>query len=342
MTRKEYQKRKRANKKAFARLMRFNLSKIRAEYVKAIQGFKRIVSRLPSTSLTEAKRTRLEASIPRTELFESIKQIIRESGETAMKADGDVDVEYLSEAFEKAGLEITKKDVAGLFDRQRGKILERYQVANAFMPVSRKVNERPFLLQNRASYTLSDSVWGSIDSFTDKIIAYVQGSLNQGIDPVTISRDLEQYLREGSEFAIGRWGKLEPGTAEYKKRLGKAGADYRTQRVVRTELYQMVRDNSIATGTLNPACTQKFNWILSPAHLDWGCDCAEIAAGSPYTAEQAQGYSDSIHTNCLCTIEPELMDDEAFMQSLEEYVRDEDTAGARDIEVWAIKYGLTA
>ena len=298
MTRREYQKRKRANKKAFARLMRFNLTKIRAEYVKAIQGFKKAVARLPSTSLSEANRTRLEAAIPRTGLFETIKQIVRDSGETAMKADGDIDVEYLAESFEKAGLEITEKDVAGLFERQRGKILERYQIANAFMPVSRMVSERPFLLQNRASYTLSDSVWGSIDSFTDKIIAYVQGSLNQGIDPVTISRDLEKYLREGSEFVIGRWGKLEPGTAEYKKRLGKAGADYRTQRVVRTELYQMIRDNSISTGTLNPGCTGMFNWVLSPVHLDWGCDCAEIAAGSPYTSEQVQGYSDSIHPNC--------------------------------------------
>lgn len=342
MTRKEYLKQKRANKKAFARLMHFNSVKIRAEYVKAIHGFKRIVSRLPSTSLTETNRTRLEASIPRQRLFDGFKQIMRDSGETAMKVDGDIDVEYLAEAFEKAGLEITKKDIAGLFERQRGKILERYQVANAYLSVSRKVNERPFLLQNRASYTLSDSVWGSIDSFTDKIIAYVQGSLNQGIDPVTISRDLEQYLREGSEFVIGRWGKLEPGTAEYKKRIGKAGADYRTQRVVRTELYQMVRDNSLATGTLNPACTQKFNWVLSPAHLDWGCECPDIAAGGPYTEAEAQAYSDSIHTNCRCTLEPELKDDEVFMRQLEEYVRGEETAGAHEIETWAVKYGLTA
>ena len=174
MTRKEYRSAS-ANKKAFARLMRFNSVKIRAEYVKAIQGFKKAVARLPSTALSDGNREKLEDTIPRQKLFESIKQIIRDSGETAMKADGDIDVEYLSEAFEKAGLEITGKDVAGLFERQRGKILERYQVANTFIPVSRKVNERPFLLQNRASYTLSDSVWGSIDSFTDKIIAYVQG-----------------------------------------------------------------------------------------------------------------------------------------------------------------------
>ena len=335
MTRREYQKRKRANKKAFARLMRFNLTKIRAEYVKAIQGFKKAVARLPSTSLSEANRTRLEAAIPRTGLFETIKQIVRDSGETAMKADGDIDVEYLAESFEKAGLEITEKDVAGLFERQRGKILERYQIANAFMPVSRMVSERPFLLQNRASYTLSDSVWGSIDSFTDKIIAYVQGSLNQGIDPVTISRDLEKYLREGSEFVIGRWGKLEPGTAEYKKRLGKAGADYRTQRVVRTEMYNARRDADIEAGRMNPGATGMFNWTLSP--VSNSCEtCEGRASNSPYTAEVAQSLTDNIHPQCSCLISPVLKDRDEFIDELKAYVDGDDNA----IADWASVYGI--
>ena len=46
--------------------------------------------------------------------------------------------------------------------------------------------------------------------------------------------------------------------------------------------------------------------------------------------------------NCMCTTEPELKDDEAFMRQLEEYVRDEETEGAREIEIWAMRYGLTA
>ena len=52
-------------------------------------------------------------------------------------------------------------------------------------------------------------------------------------------------------------------------------------------------------------------------------------------------YSDSIHTNCRCTLEQELKDDEEFMRQLEEYVRDEGTEGAREIELWAMRYGLT-
>ena len=44
----------------------------------------------------------------------------------------------------------------------------------------------------------------------------------------------------------------------------------------------------------------------------------------------------------MCTTEPELKDDEEFMRQLEEYVRDEGTEGAREIEIWAMRYGLTA
>jgi len=342
MTRKEYLKQKRANKKAFARFMRFNAQVIRADYVKAVQGFKKIVSRLPSVPLSDKNKARLVDSIPRQTLFDGITDIIRESGLTAMEKDSDIDIDYLAEAFETAGVEISKEEIKQVFGKQHTKLIERFQVKNAFRTFAPVKPTGISLIANRASYDLSSSIWEGIDSFTDKLIAYVQGSINQGIDPVIISREIERYLREGSEFVIGRWGKLLPGTAEYKKRLGIAGADYRTQRVVRTELYQMIRDNSIATGTLNPACTEKFNWVLSPAHIDWGCECADIAAGSPYTAQEAQAYSDSIHPNCLCTVEPELKDDEAFMQQLEDYVNEEDTAGAHEIETWAVKYGLTA
>lgn len=342
MTRREYRAEKRKNKAAYARIQKKNNGLIRVSYLKSITGFKRIVSRLPSTLLTEANRTRLEAAIDRSGLFDEQLEIIKSSGLEAMRVGSKADVEYLADAFDRAGMDITKGQLEEAFEKIHGRQLSLYQVSNSFTPLSRKVAETPMLLQNRGNYSLSSSIWGGIDSFSDKIIAYVQGSLEAGIDPVKIARDLERYLREGSEFVIGQWGELVPGTSRYRKRIGKAGADYRTQRVVRTQLYQMVRDNEINNGKMNPASTGLFNWVLSPAHLDWGCECPDIAAGGPYTEAEIQAYSDSIHPNCMCTTEPELKDDEEFMRQLEEYVRDEETEGAREIEIWAMRYGLTA
>lgn len=341
MTRKEYRAEKRKNKTAYARIQRKNNGLIRVSYLKSITGFKRIVSRLPSTLLSETNRTRLEAAIDRSGLFNEQLEIIKSSGLEVMRVGSKADVEYLADAFDRAGVDITKDQIEEAFEKAHGKQLAIYEVSNSFTPLSRKVAEIPMLLQNRGNYSLSSSIWNGIDSFSDKIIAYVQGSLEAGIDPVKIARDLERYLREGSEFVIGQWGELVPGTSRYRKRIGKAGADYRTQRVVRTQLYQMVRDNEINNGKMNPASTGLFNWVLSPAHLDWGCECPEIAAGGPYTEAEAQAYSDSIHPNCQCTLEPELKDDEEFMRQLEEYVRDEETEGAREIEIWAMRYGLT-
>lgn len=309
MTRREYRTEKRKNKAAYARIQKKNNGLIRVSYLKSITGFKRIVSRLPSTLLSETNRTRLEAAIDRSGLFNEQLEIIKSSGREAMRVGSKADVEYLADAFDRAGVDITKDQIEEAFEKIHGRQLSLYQVSNSFVPLSRKVAEIPMLLQNRGNYSLSSSIWKGIDSFSDKIIAYVQGSLEAGIDPVKIARGLERYLREGSEFVIGQWGELVPGTSRYRKRIGKTGADYRTQRVVRTQLYQMVRDNEINNGKMNPASTGLFNWVLSPAHLDWGCECPEIAAGGPYTEAEAQAYSDSIHPNCH--------DGEAFIKTPE-------------------------
>lgn len=289
--------------------MRFNTQVIRNDYIKAVQGFKKIVSRLPAGKLSETNRKALEDSIPRQELYDSTKKLIRESGLSAMKMDSNVDIDYMVDAFDVVGLEISEDKIKTIFDRQHGKMIERYQVNNAYKAVSKPIRYGIMVKMNRASYDLSTTVWDGIDSFTDKIIAFVQGSLNQGIDPNLISRNLEAYLRAGSGVVIGQWGKLLVGTSEYKYRLGKAGADFRTQRVVRTEMYQMIRDNAIATGVANPGCTQMFRWLLSPVHIDWDCNCPDIAAGGPYTSEQIQGYSDETHPNCH--------DGEAFIKTPE-------------------------
>jgi hypothetical protein len=341
MTRRDYRKAKRKNREAYLRIQRKSNGLIRASYLKSITGFKAIVSRLPTALLSGSNRTLLEGSIDRAGLFDEQVKIIKDAGLEAMRVGSKVDIEYLAEKFEKAGVEISKEQLEAMYERDHGLLLAQYQISNSFIPLSRKVQEASFLLQNRANYTLSKSIWDGIDSYSDKVIAYVQGSLEAGIDPVKIARDLERYLREGSNFVIGQWGELVPGTSRYRKRIGKAGADYRTQRVVRTELYQMIRDNEIHNATLNPGTIGMFLWVLSPGHIDWGCECPQLAGGGPYTELEVQQYSDSIHPNCQCVVEAELKSDEDFMKELEEYVQGKDTPGARGMEQWAERYGLT-
>jgi hypothetical protein len=329
MTKKEYKRLKAATRDK-ARITGNKMAKqIRTMYSGVLRDITPMVKRLPAAPLSDANEKKIKDAMNSSEIENKIRAIMAAGLESAISETVNIDREYVKDV---AGKIFGEGQIDALFDR----VIERF-TGNAFKNVTpmRKV-------YNRAVYSLSSSIWGSSETFKDKVLAFVGGSLEAGIDPVRIAKDLQNYLVEGSEFAIGRWGTLVPGTSDYRKRIGTAGADYRTIRLARNEMYVAIRESDIAVGSVNPACLNQFNWVLTPSRADWDCDCPSNAAGSPYTQAQIQNLTDSIHVSCMCRVEPAVMDDEAFMKDLEDYIEEADTPGAQHIEQWAERYGLTA
>lgn len=330
MTLSQYRSLKSKGQSITAKQVQDKLRKVRVMYLKATKRINRAVSRLPGGTLSDRNRDKILSAVDREALYKEITGYIDTGRKSVIKSAFDVDREYIEDAFKDAGKTV---DLSAMFDRQADRIDQRYAVNKATV-------KKYLLVQNRATYTLSPSIWDAIDGFSDKILAIIQAELDAGTDPVKITRILEEYLAGGAEKVLGRWNDLKIGTPEYRKRLGTKGADYRTQRVVRTEMYSARRDADIQSGRMNPGATGMFTWNLSPFHNH--CDkCESRASGGEYTAEQIQALNDDNHPNCGCYAQPVLQDRDTFVQSLRDYVRGDETPGAAEIDAWASKYGFT-
>lgn len=329
MTRTEYRSLKTKGQSLTAKQVQDKLRKVRVMYQKATKRINRVVARLPGGKLSDRNREKTLAAVDRESLYKEITGYIDEGRKAIIKSAFDVDKQYIEDAFKDAGKTV---DLSEMFDRQADRIDQRYEVKNATV-------KNYLIVQNRSNYQLSPAIWDAIDGYSDKILAIIQAELDAGTDPVKITKIIEEYLAGGAEKVLGRWNDLKIGTPEYRKRLGTGGADYRTQRVVRTEMYNARRDADIQSGRMNPGATGMFTWNLSPFHNH--CDiCEQRAAGSPYTAEQIQALQDTSHPNDQCFVQPVLKDRDEFVQSLRDYVRGDDSPGAAEIDAWAAKYGF--
>jgi hypothetical protein len=94
----------------------------------------------------------------------------------------------------------------------------------------------------------------------------------------------------------------------YHGRLGAAGIDYRTMRIMRTETAAALADRQEEIARNSGICTGKVDWILQKGRDGWNCKCAEYAAGGPYDVDELPGPV-PLHPNCNCQIRPHLKSD---------------------------------
>ena len=331
MTRAKYDALKEAEKKAHAALVQVTKLNARRELVKGLTRMERVLLRLPSLPLSADNKTALLTAYNRGSVRDGLVKVIDIGIEKSVKIAINPVLVYAGGSFKDAGIDT---DITPAFDNLEKRLVKKLKVFN-FKAVK--------VIENRTGFNLSPSIWDAVDGFSDRILAIIEAELEAGTDPVKIARMLEEYIAAGTPAKVlGRWGKLEIGTPEYRKRLGTSGADYRTQRVVRTEMYNAIRTADIETGAMNPASTGMFNWTLSPSHIDSGCDCPERAAGGPYTKEQADALKESSHCNCFCLLNPVLMDHDEFMKGLEDYAQGRDTEDGNRIADWMIDQDLDA
>lgn len=329
MTRAKYHELKKTEKKAHAMLVQITKINARKELVKGYYRMASVLKRLPRVKLSQENKDRMLSAYARNDVKRSIERVLDSGIEKAVKIAIRPVLAYVAGSFKDVGLNVP---VNKAFENLESRLLRKLKTKNF-----RKIEK----VENRTGFNLSPSVWNAVDGFSDRILAIIEAELEAGTDPVTIARMIEEYLAEGNpEKILGRWGRLEIGTPEYRQRLGTSGADYRTQRLVRTEMYHAIRTADIEVGANNPATTGMYEWILSPSHIDWNCDCPERASGGPYTKTEIDALSASAHPNCFCLVNPIMLSHDEFIKDLKDFADGKDTHGAGRIGSWFDAQGI--
>ena len=175
-------------------------------------------------------------------------------------------------------------------------------------------------------YDISDRIWNVGSDYKLQINRVIAGGFAHGRDPAKIAEDISAYIKDGKKILPKRWGpSLTAKKKTLFKRIGRR-VDYRALRLVRSELAMSLQESAIESGRTNPAAINLYDWILSPNRQQWKCDCPNNAAGSPYTRDELPDYA---HSNCMCRIQPRLMEPAKFHADLKRWI-DGDTVDYLD------------
>lgn len=176
-------------------------------------------------------------------------------------------------------------------------------------------------------YTFSDRVWQVGEDYQERIKNVILVGNAQGRDTVSIAKDIQVYVDKGKTavFKPGRYGRLIPGTAQYKARIS-GTVDWRAIRLVRSEMNASLQQAGVLEGKLNPACEPKlFSWVKTSGNpvdprnnnnANGGLRCIDLEANGPYTEQEIPLYA---HPNCGCSIRPVLMDQNKFQEDLKNW-----------------------
>ncbi len=195
-------------------------------------------------------------------------------------------------------------------------------------------------------YSFSDRVWGDLKDglpfgvhgdYQYRIKNLILTGQAQGRDVIDIADDIQQYIAKGKDYVFkeGRYGKLIPGTAQYKKRISKR-VDWRALRLVRSELNASLQEAGIQEGTLNPGATKLFDWVKTSGNpIDQngsknasGLRCIDLQNNNPYTEDTIPGYQ---HPHCSCSVRPVLKPVHDFITELNNW---EPGVGDSSVEDW--------
>ena len=304
MTSAEFRRLSLAARNSLGRLTRQTMRLVKATYERAAEQVAREValasisealagqSAITTQSLVSIHR-QLEAAAA------DIARAIETQGTAGIRLSvekiGTLNDTFLGEAFNRAGVtKVNRVTIAQI-------------VSGLNEAVVRSVVNRIW----QDGYTFSQRCWRAGQRFQDDIKNVLSAGLAQGRDALAIAQDIQIYTADGKVQLMQRYGELVRGTREFSKRIPKV-VDYRAIRLVRTELYESLRDASVEQGKINPAATGLWDWVRQGS-TDWGCDCPDYASGSPYTLD---ALPSTPHSNCLCAVVPRLENEAEFNDRL--------------------------
>jgi hypothetical protein len=362
---------KKAHQQARVKVARLSLqgkAAIRRKYASIIQTVSTMLRKgWNQPFLQEA----IKAAIPKQDLYTWLMDTVKEGREKAGRVVTDIDKQYILDALEKVpGTGIDPDKVSAMFDGIAHKnaiqdnaaiglveyntpgvtlLTKKYKGWGWANPGTSAKTGKVDITQGtrtvdytfKQAHTLSKSVWAATEDFESKVLNCVWGSRSQGLDPKKAINLLDQYLADGGgKRVLGAWGALKPGSKQYARRLGVQGVDYRSLRIWRTETNRQAREATVSGDDLNPGTTGLFWWRAEAGRQSWSCSCKEWSDGGPYTKDEINNMIETTHPNCSCLVEPDLKNEDDFIQQLQDYVQGNNTEGAQEIDQWAKANGL--
>lgn len=202
-----------------------------------------------------------------------------------------------------------------------------------------KISERSVITSLNTAWGDGLTFWGRVPNvsrhFGDDVVNLVRAAIDQGRDLGKIAADVNKYIKDGKEATISRWGeRIAPDSSQLLKRVPKQ-VDYRALRLTRSELGRGLMETAKANGLSNPACAGLWDWVRTNS-IDWGCNCPENAANSPYTYDNIPPYD---HPNDMCILRQRLKDQSKFREDLRAWVNGGQNA---ELEAWYQNVYLSA
>lgn len=212
-----------------------------------------------------------------------------------------------------ASNEMTAIDETYLIDiiRQNDIGINRVAIQNMFASVDLKVVANMVNRVYSDGYSYSARVWNAALDYQEQIKRVVSAGLASGRDMIDIADDIGAYVRKDRRVLVKRYGDFLAGNRDWLRRVRK-DIDYNALRLVRSELYSSLQQVSVENSLLNPGSSGLYDWERQNV-TEWGCDCPDHAANSPYTLDDLPSYP---HANCLCVIVPRLKPRKEFIDEL--------------------------
>lgn len=299
MTKAEYNRLYRAAGRDLPNLTLSQLSKLKSTYIKASKDVGRIIrdaQKRGLSDLTQQSWTAIDNQL--TLSIEDIRKAIDTRTQRTVvlgqRRFKNINLEYLDDVIDNAGGLITRTGLSNMMRVMDDRVLQ--STLNRIW---------------QDGYSYSDRIWRAGLRYQHDVKNVISAGLAQGRDVIKIARDLGRYTRDGRTALVNSYGELKRGSKQFIKRIGNK-VDYRALRIVRSELYASMQDSSKLAGQFNPASNGLYDWVRTTSK-DWGCNCPDNAAGSPYTLENLPSYD---HPNCLCRIVPHLRNHDEFVQDL--------------------------
>ena len=321
MTQREYIAAYRAANTESARLVNSTARIIKQVYIDAAEQTADVVRRSTEAGLSDLTSSTWNSI--RAQLQEGADQISQSIvNETPIMIErgyqnyANVDEEYIGDAIIASG----------------NNTISRPGIRNIVVGVNDRLVAATATRTYSDGFTFSERVWKTFNlqgrpngvngDYQYRIRNLILTGQAQGRDPVAIAEDITLYALRNSDavFREGRYGRLVPGTGEFRRRISR-NVDWRALRIVRSEMNASLQAAGVLEGAVNPAATGMYDWVKTignPIDPDGarnasGLRCIDLDRNSPYAAEDVPDYQ---HSNCSCHVRPRLMDQREFVDDL--------------------------
>jgi len=299
MTEQEYKRLYLQTQKNGFRYTRSTMRKLREVYIEAAElaaeEVKQAIKKGYSDLTVESWRN-IEAQLTTgsRQIFEALDDGLRYIVPFSSNKATAIDEKYLIDIIKEGKLDISTASIQNMFISVDVKV-----VANM---VSRIYSD---------GYTYSQRVWNAALDYQEQIKRVISAGLASGRDIIDIAEDIGVYVRKDRQALVKRYGDFVSGNRDWLRRIRK-DIDYNALRLVRSEIYASLQQVAVENSLLNPGSSGIYDWVRQNT-TDWGCNCPDNAAGSPYTLDDLPSYD---HPNCLCIVVPILKPRKEFVDDL--------------------------